>query len=235
METQQIFSNENYFGEYEMLVREELGNELDGFKKKISEIQGECSIRMIAIDSHKPDKGSPTTAESLKGYSSDSRCKILATLLYNDALWRLEAAHLMMCTGMLNVAYTDLRTALDALAAAFILERCDEEALKFLESEDYKVNLKLAAKFIKNSEYPTALLRMKDTYSSLGVHPCFKSLQLSSMFGVNRFEKLLIERKTKKPQLPEGFVGVARFCIQQGSYVGTLFSWLMSIPSETQK
>ena len=235
MESQQIFSNDNFFGKYEMVIRKELGNELDGFKKQISEIQGECSIRMMNIDFSRPNKASPISVDELISCDSEFRCKTLAALFYNDSLWRLEAAHLMMCTGMLNVAYTNLRTVLDALAAAFIVERCGEEALNFLEKEGYEVNLKLAGKFIENIEYQEVLLGMKDAYNSLGVHPCFKSLQLSSMFGVNRFEKLLIERKTKEPRLPKGFVNAARFCIQQGSNVGILFSWLMKIPSETKK
>jgi len=193
---------------------------------------------MMNIDLSRPNKASPITVDGLISCNSEFRCKTLATLFYNDSLWRLEAAHLMMCTGMLNVAYTNLRTVVDALAAAFIVERCDEEALNFLKKEGYEVNPKLIAEVIKDTEYQSVPLDMKKAYNSLGVHPCFKSLQLSSMFGVNRFEKFLAERKTgkhKELQLPEGFVDAARFCIQQGSNVGILFSWLLNIPSETPK
>ncbi|MCK4368354.1 MAG: hypothetical protein KAV68_01605 [Dehalococcoidales bacterium] len=182
------------------------------------------------IDFHRPDKGSPITVESLKGYNSDSRCKILAALLYKDALRRLEAAHLMMCIGLLNVAYANLRTSLEFLQTAFIVERCDTEALRFLGNKE--VNLKLMDKLLINPAVSTRLKNLKDFFTLLGVHRYLSSLQLSSLFGANQFDKYVTEstKIQKKLQLPEGFVGAAKECIQQGEQVGLLFSWLESIP-----
>jgi hypothetical protein len=232
MESKQMFSTENYFGKYELVVRGEIGKELDDLKHLISQIENRCTIRIMNIDFHRPDKGSPITVESLKGYNSDSRCKILAALLYNDALWRLEAAHLMMCIGLLNVAYANLRTSLEALLTAFIVERCDEEALRFLKNE--KVNLKLAEKLINplNPQYNNVLKAMKKAYSDWGVHTFFKSLQLTSLFGASRFDKYVAEstKIQKSLQLPEGFIDAVKVSIQQGGQVGLLFSWLESIP-----
>jgi len=229
MEGKQMFSTENYFGKYELVIRGEVGKELDDLKHLISQIENRCTIRIMNIDFHRPDKGSPITVESLRGYNSDSRCKILAALLYNDALWRLEAAHLMMCIGVLNVAYANLRASVEFLQTAFIVERCDEQALRFLESKE--VNLTLLEKLI-NPKYSKHLKDLKDTYTRLGVHRYLESLQLCSLFGASRFDKYVTEstKIQKSLQLPEGFIDAVKVSIQQGGQVGLLFSWLESIP-----
>lgn len=229
MADKQMFSTENYFGKYELIVRGEIGKELDDFKHLISQIENKCTVRIMNIDFNRPNRGSPISVEDLVSCDSDFRCKTLAALLFNDALWRLEAAHLMMCIGLLNVAYANLRTSLEALLTAFIVERCDEEALRFLRNE--KVNPKLAERLI-NPEYNNVLKAMKDAYGVWGVHTYFESLQLSSLFGASRFDKYVTEstKIQKSLQLPEGFLDAAKRCIQQGGQVGILFSWLESIP-----
>jgi hypothetical protein len=229
MESKCMFSTDGFFGKYEQTIRGEISKELDEFKHLISQIENRCTIRIMNINFNRPDKGTPITVEDLRNCDKNFRCKTLAALLYNDALWRLEAAHLMMCIGLLNVAYANLRTSLEALLTAFIVERRDEEAQRFLKNE--KVNPKLAEGLI-NPKYNEALKAMKDAYGVWGVHTYFESLQFSSLFGANRFDKYVTEstKIQRKLQLPEGFTDAAKRCIQQGGQVGILFSWLESIP-----
>ena len=225
-----MFSTENFFGKYEQVLRAEIGKELDDFKRLIGQIENRCTVRIMNIDFTRPDRGTPLTVEKLISYDKDYRCKTLSALLYNDALWRLEAAHLMMCIGLLNVAYTNLRTSLEFLQTAFIVERCDTEALRFLGNEE--VNLKLMDTLLINPEYSTHLKKLKDSYTLLGVHRYLSSLQLSSLFGASRFDKYVTEstKIQKSLQLPSGFTDAAKTCIQQGGQVGILFSWLESLP-----
>jgi hypothetical protein len=227
MGDRKMFSTENYFGKYEAIVRKEVGKELDDFENLISQIEDRCIVRMMGIDFSRPDKESPITAKVLINCDKDFRCKTLAALLYNDALWRLEAAHIMMCAGLLSVAYTNLRTSIEALLSAFIVERLDEEALRFLRDE--RVNLKCAETLVP-ANHSKALKAMKESYSVLGVHTYSDSLQLSSLFGGNRFDKYVSTKMQRKLQLPEGFSDAAKQCIKQGGQVGILFSWLESIP-----
>jgi hypothetical protein len=231
MESKQMFSTENFFGKYERIIRGEIGKELDNFRQLIGQIENRCTVRIMNVDFSRPNKGTPITVDNLISCDRDFRCKTLAALLYNDALWRLEATYLMICIGLLNVAYANLRTSLEALLTAFIVERCDEEALRFLKNE--KVNPKLAERFI-NPQYDKILKAMKHAYGVWGVHTYFESLQLSSLFGASRFDKYVTEstKIQKALQLPEGFIEAAKTCIQQGGQVGILFSWLESIPAK---
>lgn len=234
MKSKQMFSDASYFGEYETVIRKEIGKELDDVRNLISQIENRCTARIMNIDIGRPDKGTPITVENLVSCDKEYRCKTLSTLLYNDALWRLEAAHLMMCVGLLNVAYTNLRTSLEFLETAFIVERCDEEAFRFLRNEE--VNLKLMEKLLINPEYSTHLKKLKESYALLGVHRFLSSLQLSSLFGASRFDKYVTERtKTQRTlELPDRFAEAAEMCTRQGEQVGILFMWLESLPATKQ-
>lgn len=131
-----------------------------------------------------------------------------------------------------SVAYTNLRTSLDALLTAFIVERCDEEALRFLRNDKVKLNL---AEELISTYYNDALKAMKDAYSIWGVHSYFEAVQLSSLFGANRFDKYLTEstKIQRELQLPEGLIDAAKTCIKHGGQTGILFSALESFPVKT--
>lgn len=232
MGNKQMFSTDNYFGKYELIVREGIGKELDDFKYRISGIQAGCTKRIMNINFKRDNKGSAITVDDLRRCESDLRDKALAALLYNDALWRLEAAHLMMCIGLLNVAYANMRMSLEALLSAYIVERSDEEAQRFLRNE--KVNLKLAEELI-HPQQNDAIIAMKNAYSVWGVHSYFEALQLSSLFGASRFDKFVVESNIiqKTLQLPKGFIDAERRCIEQGVRVVILFDWLESITVKT--
>jgi len=232
MGNKQMFSTDNYFGKYELIVREEIGKELDDLKYRISQIQAGCTKRIMNINFKRDNKGSAITVDDLRRCESDLRDKALAALLYNDALWRLEAAHLMMCIGLLNVAYANMRMSLEALLSAYIVERNDEEAQRFLRNE--KVNLKLAEELIRPQQND-AIIAMKNAYSVWGVHSYFEALQLSSLFGASRFDKFVVESNIiqKTLQLPKGFIDAEKSCIEQCVRVVILFDWLESITVKT--
>ena len=223
----QVFSPETYFGEYEAIIREVIGDELDRFKKSIKDLENSCTTRLMNVDFL--TKGTPVTIEGLRSTDRAVRCKILSAFLYNDALWRLEAAHLMMCIGILNVAYTNLRTCIEFMQTAFIVERRDEEAKRFLENKE--VDLRLMDELLINKEYSDHLQELKNTYTHLGVHRYLSSLLLSSLFGANRFDKYVTEsiNKHRPFKLPDGFVDEAKLCIRHGERVCLMFQWLESI------
>lgn len=223
----QMFSVDTPIGEYESIIRKEIGDELDSFKKSIHDLENRCTIRMMNVGMM--TKNSPITIEGLMNSSEQLRLKVLSALLYNDALWRLEAAHLMICAGILNVAFTNLRTCIEFSQTAFIVERCDVEAKKFLENKE--VNLKLLDSLLINKEYGKHLKDLKELYSQLGVHRRVSSLQLSSLFCQNRFDKFVAESLNKhRPfQLPDGFVDAAHMCIWHGNRVCLMFTWLESL------
>jgi hypothetical protein len=228
MISRQEFSEDTFFGKYESLIREQLGKQLDDLAKQLRDISSECNIRLMNIPAS--EKGI-TVNDLLQGNSSYRR-QIVAAMLYNDALWRLEAAYLMLSIGLINIAYANLRESLETLIKAFIVERVDTEAITFLKGEE--VNQKLIENYI-NHDYNNRLKAMKKAFSNWGVHTRFESVQLTSLFGPSRFDKMVSEspKINRVLKLPDGFVDVASACIERAGYLGLLFSWLMSksVPS----
>ena len=200
-----IFSTGNYLGKYESTIRAELGSELDGFKRFLKQLEYSCTSRLMNIDSTRPDK--PITIQELKEATPEFRKKVLAALLYSDSHWRIEASYVMICAGILNVAFSNLRTALDALITAFIVERYDEEAMNFLDAHKNKpVDLTKIQKLIPD-DYNAGIKYLKDYYSDIGVHSRIGAIQLSSLFGINRLDKLRAGLKNAPDdifKLPDG-------------------------------
>jgi len=221
----QEYSTETFFGKYESLIRGQLNDRLDGLNRLLRNIGGDCETRLLNLEYS--EKGL-TTEDLLQG-DAQQRCKILAAILYDHALWELEAAYLMICIGLLNIAYANLRGSLEALVTAFIVERVDAEAVKFLKGE--KVDPRIIAKYI-NPNYNRLLRDMKKAFSELGVHTKFESVQLTSLFGPGRFDKIVAELpKVNRPlKLRDGFVDVASRCIKHGEDLSILFVWLMKMP-----
>ena len=223
--SRQEYSTETFFGKYESLIGEQVGKELDGFDRLLHDIGNDCLVKLFNLEYKEEGL---TTDDLLQG-DAQQRCKILSAILYDDALWRLEAAYLMICIGLLNVAYANLRESLEALITAFIVERVDAQAIKFLKGE--KVDQRLIAKYI-NPDYNRWLKDMKKAFSNWGVHTKFESVQLTSLFGPGRFDKIVAEvPKVNRPlKLRDGFVDAASRCIKQGGDLSILFGWLMNIP-----
>jgi hypothetical protein len=220
----QEYSTETFFGKYESLIREQIGDQLDYLDKRLHEIGNRCVIRLMNIKASKV-----VTVEELLHCDSIQRRKTLSAILYDDALWRFEAAYLMVSIGLLNIAYANLRESLEALIKAFIVERVDAEAMNFLENRD--VDQRLIENYI-NPNYNQWLKDMKEAFSNWGVHTKFEAVQLTSLFGPGRFNRIVAEAtKVNRPlKLPDGFVDAASRCLEHGSKLSILFSWLMSLP-----
>jgi len=223
MTNRQEYSLQTFLGKYEILIREQLGKQLDDLYKQLHNIGKKCNIKLMNIP---PSEKGITVNDLLQG-SSEYRRQTVAAMLYNDALWRLEAAYLMLSIGLINIAYANLRESKEALVIAFIVQRVDTEAINFLEGKE--VDKKLIANYI-NSDYNKRLKDMGDAFGKWGVHTNFESVQLTSLFGPSRFDKMVTEstKINKVLKLPDGFVDVASTCIERAGYLGLLFSWLMS-------
>lgn len=225
MTSRQEYSPETFFGKYESLIREQIGDQLDDFNKLLHDIGNRCMVRLMNIRSS--DK--VLTVEELLHSDSIQRGKTVSAILYDDALWRLEAAYLMISIGLLNIAYANLRESSEALIVAFIVERVDAQAIKFLKGE--KVDQTLIKNYI-SPDYNQLLKEMKEAFSNWGVHTKFESVQLTSLFGPGRFNRIVagVPKVNRPLKLPDGFVDAASRCIKQGGNLGVLFVWLMNLP-----
>ena len=115
----------------ERLVREQIGEELDKLKPEIKQLYSPCMSRLMNAQTQKE-----LTLNELLALPPNQRQAIVSTILYNDALWRIEAAYLMLCIGMLNVVYSNLRTCLENVVKAHIVENLDSEAQRLLKGDD---------------------------------------------------------------------------------------------------
>ena len=176
MTTRQEYSADTFFGRYESLVRGEVGDKLDDLYKLLRGISNECQLKIFNL----PIGKERLTVNELLRADGQLRRRVLSALLYDDALWRIEAAYLMLCIGLLAIAYANLRTSKEALVTAFIVERVDSEAIAFLKHKD--VNQKLIKNLIR-PEYNGWLLDMQKAFSDWGIHTRFKSLQLTNLYG----------------------------------------------------
>lgn len=220
MADSQIFCD-TYFEKREKIVREQIGKQLDGVKRDISQLYSPCMARLMNAQPQKE-----LTLEELLSLEPSQRQGILSAVLYNDALWRLEAAHLMLCIGMLNVAYSNLRSCLETVVGAHIVENLDTEAIRFLNGEDIEP-VKIA-EFIPE-QYDKAIIGMKRTLGNWGVHCSLSGAQLGIFFGPNTFEKMVSGTTIKKEQLLHtGFKDAASTCLKAMGDVFKMFMFLMS-------
>jgi len=128
MDTGRIFCDK-YFGKREELVRELIGKQLDQMEKEFKQLDSPVMSRLMNAQLSKP-----LTIDELLSFEPNRRQGILSAVLYNDALWRLEAARIMLSVGMLNVCYSNLRSCLDDFVSAHIIENLDEQAVNFLKT-----------------------------------------------------------------------------------------------------
>ena len=220
MADSQIFCD-TYFEKREKIVREQIGEQLDGVKRDISQLYSPCMVRLMNAQPQKE-----LTLEELLSLEPSQRQGILSAVLYNDALWRLEAAHLMLCIGILNVAYSNLRSCLETVVDAHIVENLDTEAIRFLNGEDIEP-VKIT-EFIP-AQYDKAIIGMKKTLGNWGVHCSLSGAQLGIFFGPNTFEKMVSDTTIKKEQLLHtGFKDAASTCLQAIGDVFKMFMFLMS-------
>lgn len=219
MTDNQIFCDV-YFEKRERIVREQIGEQLDGMKNGISQLYSPCNVRLMNA---RPQR--ELTLEELLSLKPSQRQGILTAVLYHDALWRLEAAHLMLCIGMINVAYSNLRSCLETIVDAHIVENLDTEAIRFLKGEDIEPTK--IAEFIPE-EYDEAIKVMKKTFGNWGIHCSLTGAQLGIFFGPNAFEKMVSGTKIKKDQsLHAEFKDAATTCLKAIGDVFLVFMYVI--------
>ena len=216
-----LLYNDTFYAHREELIRQQIGKRLDTLRRDLSQLDSPCATKLFAIPHDKV-----LTIKELLSLNSSERRQILSTLLYNDAYWRLEAAYLTFCVGMLNVTYSNLRSCLETVVAAHIIENLDSEARKFLTKGN--VDPTKIARFIPK-QYNEQIIKMKKTLGEWGVHSHLSSVQLGSLFGPNVFEKMVSHTSVKREQtLNPEFVNAANTCIQVIGDVFLMFMFLMS-------
>ena len=213
-----IFSDV-FYQPRETAVRQQIGKQLDGMKKDISQLHSPCLARMMKIRKQ-------MTSEEVLSADSDTRQSVVSAILYNDAMWRMESAYLMLTLGMLNVVYSNLRSCLESFVKAHIVEYLDTEAIKFLKTGN--INPSKISAFVPK-EYNDAISSMRETFSDWGTHSHLHAIQLSALFGPNTFDMIVSKINTQRPQaLDESFILAAKTCLDSMSKVFIMFMWIMS-------
>ncbi len=189
----------------EITVRQQIGKQLDDMEKDLSQLDSPCLVRMMKIQKK-------MTLKDLLSVDSNTRQGVLAAILYNDALWRIKATYLMLTLGMLNIAYSNLRSCLESIVNAHIIENLDSEAIKFVKTG--KINPTKISDFIPEV-YDRNILNMKETFGSWGTHSNLSAVHLSALFGPNTFEMMVSKTNAQHDQvLAESFTVAAKDCIK---------------------
>ena len=208
-----------FYSEREELIRETIGERLDTLRSDLEQLDSPCASKLFNL----PQKS--LTIQELLSIEAKDRQQILSTLLYCDAYWRLEAAYLMFRIGLLNVTYSNLRSCVENVVAAHIIENLDDEAKSLLTKGE--VNPTKIASFIPE-KYNKQIIEIKRTLSNWGVHSHLNSIRLGSLFSPNLFEKMVSKTSAKRKQaLNPDFVEAAKTCIQAFGSVFLIFMFLM--------
>ena len=211
--------SDTFYKAREIAVRKQIGKQLDNMKKNFSQLHSPCLTRMMKIQKE-------MTLEELLSVDSSTRQEILAAVLYNDALWRIEAAYLMLTLGMMNVVYSNLRSCLESVIKAHIVENLDSEAIKFLKTGI--INPAKISGFIPK-QYDDAIFKWRKAFSDWGTHSNLSAVHLSVLFGPNTFEMMVSKTNAQRVQvLNESFTAAAITCIKAMGQVFLFFMWVIS-------
>lgn len=220
MNTGRIFCDK-YFGKREELVRELIGKQLDQVETDFKQLDSPVMSRLMNAQLNKP-----LTIDELLSFEPSKRQSILSAVLYNDALWRLEAARIMLSIGMLNVCYSNLRSCVDDFVGAHIIENLDDEAISFLKTGE--INPTKLKNFIP-PEYNRHIIGIKKAMGRWGVHCSLDSARIGLAFGPSTFDKMVSYTKIEKGELlHEDFKKAAESCIEAMGNVFLMFMFLIS-------
>lgn len=216
---------DKFYSERENLIREKIGPILDRLKEDLKQLYSPCVVRIMNAEQQvQTDKG--LTIGDLLNLEPSKRQMIVTATMYNDALWRLEAAYIMLCIGMLNVAYSNLRSCLETVIAAHIVENIESQSIKFLNRE--KINQAAIAPFI-TEKYNQDIKNIKDKLGEWGVHSGVESIMIGTFCSPKTFDKMISDTKVNKPQeLHPDFFDFADTCIQAIGNVFLIFMFLIS-------
>ncbi len=220
MTNSQMFCDK-YFQKRESIVREQIGERLDQIEKDFAQLYSPVMVRLMNADLSKP-----LTIDELLSFEPSRRQGIISAILYDDALWRLEAARIMLSIGMLNVCYSNLRSCLETIVTAHIIENLDSEAVKFIQQKEIEPTK--ITDFIPD-DYNKAIVGMKKALSNWGIHCSLNGAQLGLTFGPSTFDKMISGTNAQRKEALSGdFNDVAATCIKAMGDVFLLFMFLMS-------
>ncbi|HAV10111.1 MAG TPA: hypothetical protein DCX22_00600 [Dehalococcoidia bacterium] len=220
MENNQIFCDK-YFGNREKVVRIRIGKQLDQIEKTFDQLNSPVMARLMNAQLN-----DPLTINELLSFEPKRRQEVLSAILYDDALWRLQAARIMLCIGMLNVCYSNLRSCLDDVVGAHIIENLDEQAVSFLKTGE--INPTKIGSLIPE-KYNDYIKAIKDAMGKWGVHCSLDSAQLGIAFGPSTFDKMLSNTKVPREEaLSEDFEIAAKVCLKAMNDVFLMFMFLIS-------
>jgi len=227
MESSCIFCDK-YFEKRESVVRTQIGTRLDQMRKDSEQLYSPVMTRLMNAQLNRP-----LTIDELLSFEPNQRQSILSAVLYNDALWRFEAAHIMLCLGMLNVSYSNLRSCIDGIVGAHIIENLDSEAVNFLRNGE--INPTRIEDFIP-AQYNRYIKGTKETLGKWGVHCSLDSAQLGLAFGPSTFFKMISQTKTQKVEpLSEEFKSAADVCLKVTGDIFLVFMFLISKGTKYRK
>jgi len=220
----QLFCDE-YFEKREQVVRTQIGAPLDQMRKDFKQLDSPVMTRLMNAQLDKP-----LTVEELLSFEPSRRQNMLSAVLYNDALWRFQAAYIMLCIGMLNVSYSNLRSCIDDIVGAHIIENLDSEAVKFLKTG--KIDPTKIESYIPE-KYNSYIKGIKETLGKWGVHCSLDSAQLGLAYGPSTFFKMIAGTKVKREEpLSEDFKGAADVCLK---VIGDIFLIFMFVINKGTK
>ncbi len=206
------------------MVWEHNGAQLDGLREQLKQLYSPCMVRLMNAE-HQVQAGRELTIGDLLDLEPSKRQMIVTATMYNDALWRLEAAYLMLRIGILNVAYSNLRSCLETIIAAHIVENIESKSVKFLNKE--RINQAEIAPFIPK-KYNDDIKQIKDKLGEWGVHSGVESIMIGIVCNPNTLEKMISENKGSKPQtIQQEFSNYAKTCVQAFNTVYLIFTFLI--------
>jgi len=215
------FFQHPFYSEREQLVYKEIGRDLDQLETILEQLTSPCMVRIMNSKLSNKD----LTIQDVLDMETNDRQDIVAAIMYNDGLWRIEAAYLMLCVGLLNVAFSNLRSCMECIIAANIVENIDEEAVNYLNGKRINLN-KLNGSIDK--DYNQKIKTMKDRLGEWGVHSTIIATRFG-MMGPNTFDKMISKNNYPRPQsLVPGFKDAAIDCVQAINDVFLVFRFLIS-------
>ena len=219
----QIFSDK-FYSERENLVWKHVGTRLDGLREQLKQLYSPCITRLMNATLQTQSDRASTIGELLDLEPSKRQMIVTATM-YNDALWRLETAYLMLRIGLLNVAYSNLRSCLETIIAAHIVENIESISINFLNNE--RINQADIAPFIPK-KYNDDIKQLKYKLGEWGVHSNVESIMIGIFCNPNTYEKMISENKGSKPQtIQQEFSNYAKMCVRAFNTVSLIFHFLI--------
>ncbi len=230
--TEGILFADKFYSERENLVRGHIGTQLDGLKEQLKQLYSPCITRLMnAAYQTQADRAS--TIGDLLDLEPSKRQMIVTATMYNDALWRLETAYLMLRIGILNVVYSNLRSCLETIIAAHIVENVESESVNFLNKK--RINQADIAPFIPKT-YNDDIKQIKGKFGDWGVHSGVESIIIGIFCNPNAFEKMTSENKGSKPQtIQQEFSNYGKTCIQAFNTVFLIFKFLINKGTELRR